>query len=289
MEERGFVFSCFLLYNDSTVIRGKGISMKKGISQEGLKLIACFTMLIDHIGYEIIYPVYSGMSIVSATDLPQVRMVYRLYLLCRCIGRIAFPIFAFLLVEGFHHTRSRKKYALRLVLGVLLAEIPYNLMVSGQAFWQQQSVMVTLLLGFCAVWCMDRFRSLAWKPVVMLPFALLAELMMTDYGWAGVVLVALFELSRQMYSPNLIRTGGMIVLFHHMSSYVFQVGNFALPMQVLGVLAMVFIANYRGEKRTHNPVAQWAFYLFYPVHMLILWAIGTMIPQILLLGISIAA
>lgn len=263
--------------------------MKKGISQEGLKLIACLTMLIDHIGYEIIYPVYSGMSIVSAADLPQVRMVYRLYLLCRCIGRIAFPIFAFLLVEGFHHTRSRKKYALRLMLGALLAEIPYDLMVSGQAFWQQQSVMVTLLLGFCAVWCMDRSRSLAWKPVVMLPFVLLAEVLMTDYGWAGIVLIALFDLSRQMYSPNLVRTGGMIVLFHYMSSYVFQIGGISFPMQVLGVLSMLFIMNYDGRKRTYSRGAQLVFYLFYPVHMLALWAIGTMIPEVCLLGVSIAA
>ena len=263
--------------------------MKKGISQEGLKLIACLSMLIDHIGYEIIYPVYSGMSIVSATDLPQVRMVYRLYLLCRCIGRIAFPIFAFLLVEGFHHTRSRKKYALRLVLGVLLAEIPYDLMVSGQVFWQQQSVMVTLLLGFCAVTVMEKCHSLAWKPVAAIPFALAAKLLMTDYGWVGVVLIALFELSRQMYSPNLVRTGGMIVLFHYMSSHVFQIGGITFPMQVLGVLSMLFIMNYDGQKRTYNPIVQWAYYLFYPVHMLALWAIGTMIPQILLLGISIAA
>ena len=261
--------------------------MKKGISQEGLKLIACLTMLIDHIGYELIYPVYSGMSVVSATDLPEVRLVYRLYLLCRCVGRIAFPIFAFLLVEGFHHTRDRKKYALRLAVGAVLAEIPYNLMVSGEVFWRQQSVMVTLLLGFCAVWCMARCRRLAWKPVVMLPFALLAELLMTDYGWAGVVLVALFELSRDMFSPNLVRTGGMIVLFHNMSSYVFQVGGFSLPMQVLGVLSMIFIVNYDGQKRTHSKAVQWGFYLFYPVHMLILWAVGTMLPRILLLGVTV--
>ena len=262
--------------------------MKKGISQERLKLAACLTMLIDHIGYELIYPVYSGMSVASAADLPEVRLVYRLYLLCRCVGRIAFPIFAFLLVEGFHHTRDRKKYALRLAVGAVLSEIPYNLMVSGEVFWRQQSVMVTLLLGFCAVWCMDRCRKLAWKPVVMLPFALLAELLMTDYGWKGIVLIAMFELSRYMYSPNLIRIGGMIVLFHYMPSYVFQLGGFTLPMQVLGVLSMFFIANYDGQKRTYSKAVQWAFYLFYPVHLLVLWALGTMIPQIFLLGVSIA-
>lgn len=262
--------------------------MRKGISQEGLKLIACLTMLIDHIGYEIIYPLYASMSVVSAADLPEVKLVYKLYLLCRCIGRIALPIFAFLLVEGIHHTRNRKKYAIRLIVGALLAEIPYDLVVAGELSWQKQSVMVTLFLGFCAVLAMERCRNLAWKPVAAIPFALAAKLLMVDYGWAGIALIVLFELSREMYSPNLVRTGGMIVLFHYMSSHVLQFGNFTLPMQVLGVLSMFFIANYNGRKVTDSKVVQWGFYLFYPVHLLILWAIGQMISGVFMLGISVA-
>lgn len=262
--------------------------MKKGISQEGLKLIACLTMLIDHIGYEIVYPIYSSMSVVSAADPPAVQQIYRLYLLCRCIGRIAFPIFAFLLVEGVHHTADRKKYALRLMAGAILSEIPYNLMVSGHPFWQQQSVMATLLLGFLAVHYMGKCASLAWKPVIALPFAVAAEIFQTDYGWAGVALIVLFELSRDMYSPNVIRTGGIIVLFHYMSSYVLQLGNFTLPMQVLGVLSMLFIANYEGRKLTEKKAVKWGFYLFYPLHMLALWGIGRLISTLLQIGISIA-
>jgi len=250
--------------------------MKKGISQEGLKLLACLTMLIDHIGYEIIYPLYAWSAVIF-----QPGSLYMLYLLCRSIGRIAFPIFAFLLVEGIHHTRNRKRYAIRLAVGALLAEIPYDLMVSGQMFWRQQSVMVTLLLGFGAVICMQKCRSLAWKPVVVLPFALLAELVMADYGWAGVALVALFALSDEMYPKNLLRLGGMIVLFHHMSSYVFQIGNFSIPMQVLGALSLIFIANYDGRKVTGNKAVQWGFYLFYPVHMLLLWGIWEWISRTL--------
>ena len=261
--------------------------MSKKFSQEELKWIACLTMLIDHVGYKIIYPVYSAVSVVNGADLMEVKLLHNLYLLCRCIGRIAFPIFAFLLVEGIHRTKNRKNYGLRLIAGAFLAEIPYNLMVSGQVFWRQQSVMVTLLLGFCALIAIEKCRSLTLKPVVILPFALLAKLLMADYGWAGVVLIALFELSQEMYSPNVVRTGGMIVLFHYMSSYVFRISGFSVPMQVLGVLSMIFIANYNGQKRTYSRMAQWVFYLFYPVHMLILWAIGTAIPEPLLLGVSV--
>lgn len=262
--------------------------MKKGISQEGLKLIACITMLIDHIGYEIVYPIYSAMSLASAADFPEVKMIYRVYLLCRCIGRISLPIFAFLLVEGIHHTRDRKKYAKRLAIGAILAEIPYNLVVYGDISGPRQSIMATLLVGFLAVHYMGKCRSITWKPLVLLPFAVLAEVFQVDYGWECIVLIALFELSREMYSPNLIRTGGMIVLFHHMSSRILQFGNFTLPMQVLGVLSMLFIGNYDGRKLTHSKAVQWGFYLFYPVHLLILWAIGRLIPEIFLLGISIA-
>lgn len=261
--------------------------MKKGISQEGLKLIACLTMLIDHFGYEIIYPIYTSMSVVNTVDLPEVRMVYKLYLLCRCIGRIAFPIFAFLLVEGVHHTKDRKRYAQRLAICAVLAEIPYNLVVSGSISGPKQSVMATLLLGFLAVHYMEKCRNLAWKPVVLLPFAVLAEVFRVDYGWEGIVLVALFELSREMYSPNLIRTGGMIVLFHYMSSYILRFGNFTLPMQVLGVFSMIFIGNYGGRKLTHNKTVQWVFYLFYPVHLLILWGVVQMISDVFMFGISV--
>lgn len=268
----------------------KGFPMKKGISQEGLKLLACITMLIDHIGYEIIYPLYSNAAMVNGADMlgdampPEARTLYHIYLLCRCIGRIAFPVFAFLLVEGFRRTRNRKNYALRLALGAIVSEIPYNLMVSGELFWRQQSVMATLLLGFLALIAMEGCRSLAWKPVAAIPFALLAEVFSADYGWAGVALIALFDLSREMYRPNVMRLGGMIVLFHYMSSYVFWIGRFSVPMQVLGALSILFIGAYDGRKLSRSKAAQWAFYLFYPVHMLILWAVGQLLSGVFVVG-----
>lgn len=258
--------------------------MKKGISQEGLKIIACLTMLIDHIGYEIIYPLYSSTAVLHGGST-----LYNMYLLCRMVGRISFPIFAFLLVEGIHHSRNRKKYAMRLALGAVLAEIPYNLMVSGEVFWRQQSVMLTLLLGFFAVLAMERCRSLSWKPVAAVPFAVLAELLMADYGWTGVAVIVLFQLSREMYRKNFVRFFGMVVLFHYTSSMVFWVGNLSLPMQALGALSMLFIASYDGRKLTRSKAAQWAFYLFYPVHLLVLWAFGTLFSGVFTWGISIAA
>lgn len=116
---------------------------RKGLSQEGLKLIACLTMLIDHIG---------------AVFVPG----YYLYYSMRIIGRIAFPIYCFLLAEGFHYTRSPGKYALRLTIGMVLSEIPFDLALEGRLTLAYQSVMVTLLLGLLAAWAMEKCGSW-WK------------------------------------------------------------------------------------------------------------------------------
>lgn len=263
--------------------------MKRGLSQEALKLLACVTMLIDHVGYVLVYPMYQQVGFINGDTLVSAKLLQTVYLVLRSIGRLSLPIFAFLLVEGFLHTRNRKKYALRLAIGALLSEIPYNLVVSGSPVWRyQQSIMITLLLGFCALLVMERCKKLAWKPVAIIPFAILSELLCADYGWGGVALIALFELSRYVYNRNLVRFCGMLVLFHYMSSAMLQFGNFSLPMQALGALAMLFISAYDGRKVSGSKAVQWGFYLFYPVHLLVLYLIS-MIPGTFQIGISLLA
>lgn len=260
--------------------------MKKCISQEALKLLACITMLIDHIGYGLVYPMYRQISVINGASIIGAQQLYTAYRLMRCIGRLAMPIFAFLLVEGFYHTKSRKKYALRLLLGAALSEIPYNLIVSGSPVWRyQQSMMITLLVGFCALIAMEHCRKLAWKSVAMVPFAILAELLSTDYGWGGIVLIALFALSRHMYNRNMVRFFGMLVLFHYIPSATLQLGNFSIPLQALGALSMLFIAAYDGRKLTNSKAIQWAFYLFYPVHLTLIYLISQM-QSVMTFGIS---
>lgn len=231
--------------------------MKKGFSQEGLKLLACLTMLCDHIGHVLIP--YTGNA--------------ALYYLLRIIGRLAFPLYVFLLVEGFVHTRNHTRYFLRLLTGVVLAELPYDWMLHGGFSWASQSVMVTLLLGFLALTVMEKCGSIYWKPVAALPFLILAELACCDYGWQGVLLVVLFAVSREYYARNIIRFGGMLVIFHTMPSVLLPLGNMGIPLQALGALSILFIASYDGRKLTDSRPVQWAFYLFYPVHMLILKAL----------------
>ena len=142
-----------------------------------LKLIAVCTMFIDHMG---------------DTLFPGVMWL-------RCIGRVAFPIFCFLIAEGCVHTHDRKKYALRLLVFAVLSEIPFNLM-TGWAVWNpyDQNVLWTLLLGAAVCWIMDGVLKRRTAPAfVLIGAAMVAafwllEVFCTDYGGWGMLLVAMF-------------------------------------------------------------------------------------------------
>ena len=220
---------------------------EKKLSQEGLKLIACVTMLVDHIG---------------AVFLPGIGL--------RIIGRLAFPIYCFLLAEGIIHTRNPKKYGLRLLGGAVLAEIPFDLLFYGELTLAHQSVMVTLLLGFLmAMWAQKRGRI--WLPLAVCFFA--AELLQTDYGGTGVALVALFAFSRKHTNPLLVQTVGMAVLMLLMGSVEVTIGIVDVPIQMFALLALIPIYFYSGEKNCHHVWVQRLFYLFYPVHLAVLYLI----------------
>lgn len=227
---------------------------KQGISQETLKLIACVTMLIDHIG-AIFVPGYA----------------------LRAIGRLSFPIYCFLLAEGMHYTRDPKRYTLRLAIGALLSELPFDLAFYGGWTWSHQSVMVTLLLGAGALWLLrwqgNGLLKLAGIAVMMVT----AKLLHTDYGMNGVLLIVLFGIARELPEKWLLQLLGMFLIFDRMSSVVmFNFAGFRITLQMLGVFAMVPIALYSGRKATNSKALQWAFYLFYPVHLAVLYLIAVM-------------
>lgn len=221
---------------------------RKMLSQESLKLIACVTMLIDHIG-AVFVPGYS----------------------LRIIGRIAFPIYCFLLAEGVVHTRDRWKYGIRLLIGMILAEIPFDLLFFGKLTWAHQSVMVTLFLGFLMLeWKVKRSRK--WLPICICFFA--AEILGTDYGGWGILLIALLASTEDKRHGTWLRILGMAVIFGSMNSFRVPFLGLQIPLQMFGVLAMIPIGLYSGEKRSNSRAVQLAFYAFYPVHLLILWLIA---------------
>lgn len=240
--------------------------MKKGISQETLKLIACVSMLIDHIGATLVLRFLQNGAILGYN-----MGLLNVYYVMRIIGRIAFPIYCFLLVEGAHHTRDPKKYALRLGLGVLLSEIPFDLAFNGGAFdWSSNSVMITLLLGFLMIEATMRVKGF-WKLVIIVPFYMAAEWMKTDYAGLGILIIAVLALTRGVKQEKLLRLIGLgAVLIPGAKFYIFDMW---INLESFAMLALIPIFCYSGKKLTRSKKPQGAFYLFYPVHLTVLWAL----------------
>lgn len=242
---------------------------KCGLPQEGLKLIACITMLLDHIGAVTIMACFETATGANKGTLLD------LYEILRMIGRLAFPIYCFLLVEGSDHTRNSKRYGLRLLIAALLSEIPYDLALYGSITCQHQSVLVTLLLGFIMLEMMKKCPRKVLKLLAILPFAWMADAMNSDYGADGILVIALFALTRELPYQKLLQFFGLWCIFS--PSYLMMInwlGGVSITVQELAVLALVPIWLYDGRKVTKSKAIQWAFYLFYPAHLLALYLIG---------------
>ena len=234
------------------------ISKRFGISATTLRLLAMLFMLLDHM-WATVVPGNNWMTYV---------------------GRLAFPIFAFQLVEGFYHTSNRQAYFKRLLILALISEIPFNLMiVSSPIFPFHQNTVFTLLLGLWAISEIDNARKIRTKPVmakasfILLTVWLLGLLGFVDYGWKGVMTVVAFYVFRngrfakigQFFSLLLLN----VVLFEGQSFALFD-GAYYLPTQVFALLALIPIWLYDGSKGIGGKRFQHAAYLFYPVHLLIL-------------------
>ena len=224
---------------------------KKGLSQEVLKLIACITMLIDHIG-AVFFP--------SAMFL-------------RVIGRLSFPIYCFLLVEGAAHTRHAGRYALRLLICAVVSELPHDLAFYGRLTLDSLSVMANLLIGFGMLWVMGKTKWW-WLKVAYVSVAMvLARVLNANYDYYGIVVIAVFGLTRGKPFAWVFQTIALAVLFWMMPSAKIPLGDFYVPVQFFGVLALIPILLYSGRKVSGNKWVQWGFYLFYPLHLLVLYLI----------------
>lgn len=201
-----------------------------------------------------------------------------------CAGRVAFPIFAFMAVEGYFHTRSFKKYILRMLLFAVLSEIPFDLMYGGTWFYPvHQNVLWTFLLGLLGVWLMEQVRKKGktWMYllvcVLVVPAGLvLGTLCMVDYYGVGVLTVFVFYFLHgrkwwcflgqlvALYWLNVELLGGLM--------YPVQLFGmeFELCQQGLALLALIPIWLYRGRQGYHSKPFQYLCYAFYPVHILLL-------------------
>lgn len=226
----------------------------RGLDGGGLKLLAAACMLADHAG---------------AILLPQV-------LWLRCVGRLAFPIFAFLAAEGYEHTRDFWKYLRRMAVFALLSEIPFDL-ARGSA-WDVggQNVLVTFCLALLTLRGMDALRrERGWEKYAGMAAVAAAgwaagELLRVDYGGWGVVTVVLFSLCRAGKYARLWMLLGMILLNGVcLGGLTAEVFGAAVSIQVLAVAAVPIVWLYNGKSGVRGRW-RWAFYAFYPAHLLVL-------------------
>ncbi len=233
-----------------------------GVSSFALHIIAMALMLCDHLW---------------ATIIPG-----QMWL--TMVGRLAFPIFAFMIVEGYHYTSNYKKYVKRILLWAVITEIPFNLMAGSSVFYPfHQNVLWTFAIGLWTMRILDNIRAKR-KPVVavaltaLVVFAMfwLGQLTMVDYHGYGVLMILVFYLFHgNKWYHYVGQLAGMVYInYFMMKGLVFPVEvfgyTFEMKQQALAVLALPLIWCYRGRQGYHSKATQMAFYAFYPVHLLIL-------------------
>lgn len=238
-----------------------------------LKIVAVISMTIDHFAAAVLEFWYLKSE---AAGMPYADQMYRLYYVMRCIGRLAFPIYCFLLVEGFFHTRSKAKYARNLAIFALVSEIPFDL-----AFWHArwftldyQNVFFTLLFGFLAMLLMQ----LAWEKIeplffriftmiaIAIFFLVLAEVCHTDYGGWGVLTVVLMYALRSWRVAAGAAGCTVLTLSQPIEGWTFCI----LPL----------LALYNGKRGKQR---KFFFYIYYPAHLLILYLVYRLLVEPMIL------
>ncbi len=250
---------------------------KKGLSGSTLKLIAIVAMFIDHFAAIILDRYLVSIGILSLNQdtvlLPENRtmlIIYCIDLAMRLIGRLGFPLFCFLLVEGYYHTRNKAKYGMRLAMFALISEIPFDLGFKSQVLeFTYQNVFFTLFFGFVMIWGIDEFNMqmkekfegklrlfLCILGTVSITVAggVIVELLKTDYASIGVItIVLMFLLHKKSFAGSMAL--GCLAL------------TVRMPVEITSFITVPLVAKYNG---TRGLKLKYFFYLFYPVHILLL-------------------
>ena len=205
----------------------------KGLSDSALKVIALVSMTVDHIAYYLMDHNTWG------------------YDMMRTVGRMAFPIFAFLLVEGYGHTRSTRKYALSLLAFALISEIPWWLLNHDNT----HNVFFTLQLGLIVIEGINKLgkKPLLWA-VLIITICTIAIFLHVDYEYSGILLICTFHI----FKPDKVTKCLLATLF------MYQYG-------VIGLwLGLAVILCYNGQRGfIKGQYAKYLCYAYYPLHLVL--------------------
>ena len=221
---------------------------EKGISADTLKWIAMITMFIDHVGAVV-------LEQIPQFELPAVNTAY--YIM-RYIGRLAFPIYCFLLVEGYIHTKNPMRYFRDLMIFGAISEIPFEICFMTEVGTGFHNVYWTLAFGLGVMMALDyakkKYTNTTWMNLlIMIVGAYAAEWLGCDYGAIGILLIYILYRTRDDRTKQSI-FGGIAMLY-----------------EITGPLAFVLTFFYNGERKIKK--YKYAFYAFYPVHLILLYLI----------------
>ena len=231
-----------------------------GVSGNPLKLAAIIFMILDH----------TWVAVIDGNSW----MNY--------LGRLAFPIFAFLISEGFIHTSNFKKYLLRLLAFAVISEIPFNIFCSSSVlFPQYQNVLFTFVLSVIALKILDFAKKeptllkIAGAGVGVAVIVFLADVLKLDYGGAGILIVVAFYLFRGFPFAFLAQLAAMVLVFVFLypgREVPFKIGEWFVhfPVQTFAIFSLVPIWLYNGKKGRGGKLVQYAGYAFYPLHIFVL-------------------
>ena len=226
-----------------------------GFSSFQLHLFAMLFMLIDHVGYCFFPYCY----------------------VLRYIGRLSFPFFCFLLVNGFFYTKNKCKYFLRLLLFTVLSEIPFDLAFSNVFIeLDTQNVLLTFLISFLMLLFLEKAKKkyFMFYPLIIFIFTAIAFILKTDYKGFGVLIVLIFYLTHNLdkkYRFIIQFIGLFIINFILFKGFCVSFGCFLLYSQPFALFSLFFIWGYNGNKGYSNGFIKYFNYIFYPIHLILLY------------------
>ena len=217
-----------------------------------LKIIAIITMFIDHIGYAI----FGKLSCFNY------------------IGRIAFPIFAFQISEGYIHTKNLKKYFLRLFIFAIISQIPFILFNKLLSNNFSLNIFFTLLLGLISIYLYDKSKNKFVGIISATLMGILANLAHCDYGFYGVAIIFIFYI----FKTDVIKSSIAFMLTTTIK-YLIPIIKYGfydvyLYLLICTLLPIIFISLYNGKKGKDT---KYLLYLFYPIHLLLIYGINLLI------------
>lgn len=225
----------------------------KFLSGTLLKLIACTAMAVGHFG-EVAYPGSEVFIVIS---------------------KLAFPIFAFLLVEGAEHTRDLHKYILRMGLFAVISELPYDIALHGGLDWTRQNVFVTFFFGLVMIMFMEMFPKR--HMIIFIITAVLNMVLSGDYHAFGIFLIWQLWTVKKLNRDPMLAIGRYAMAFPIVgfidgivaSDFSGMYGMLMEMTSIFAALPLMAFKPYSEEKRP-SALEKWAFYAFYPLHLLVI-------------------